>query len=348
MTWMLYGAYGYTGRLVAAVATERGEMPVLAGRDEGRLRTLAEVLQLDHRVVVLDDPAALDRALSEVDVVAHCAGPFSATSGPMVDACLRTGTHYLDVTGEVEVLDAVLARHEEARAAGVTLAPGSGFDVVPSDCLAALLAAALPGASRLAIAVRLDGGPSAGTAATAVEAIDRPPVARLGGARVPAPPELRRRRVRFADGERDAVALPLADLATAWRSTGIEDVVVYGAVPAAVRAMTALPARARRLAANRLSRQLLAAMARRLPGPSPTTRSSTRSMVWAEVADRSGRVLEGTVDGPNAYDLTADAVVRIAGLLEKGAGTPGAFTPAQAWGAELVRQLDDVAVRVGS
>lgn len=346
MTWMLYGAYGYTGRLVAALATERGEMPVLAGRDEGRLRTLAEVLQLDHRVVGLDDPAALDDALDGVDAVAHCAGPFSATALPMVEACLRTRTHYLDVTGEVDVLDAVLDRAAEARGASVTLVPGSGFDVVPSDCLAALLAAALPGAARLAIAVRLDGGPSAGTAVTAVESLDRPALARLGGARVPVPPELRRRPVAFADGRRQAVALPLADLATAWRSTGIDDVVVYGAVPAAVRAMTALPTPARRLAANRLARRLLAQMAGRLPGPSPATRSTTRSMVWAEVADRSGRVLEGTVSGPNAYDLTADAVVRIAGLLEKGAAEPGAWTPSQAWGPELVRQLEGVEVRV--
>lgn len=346
MTWMLYGAYGYTGRLVAAVAAERGEMPLLAGRDEGRLRTLAEVLQLDHRAVGLDDPGALDEALSGVDVVAHCAGPFSATALPLVEACLRTGTHYLDVTGEFEVIDAVLARHEEARRASVTLVPASGFDVVPSDCLAALLAAALPGAARLAIAVRLDGGPSAGTAATAVESLDRPPLARLGGSLVQTPPELRRRTVAFADGRRDAVALPLADLATAWRSTGIDDVVVYGAVPAAVRAMTGVPMAARRLAANRLSRRLLQRMARRLPGPSPATRSGTRSMVWAEVADRSGQVLEGTVSGPNAYDLTADAVVRIAGLLEKGAGEPGAWTPSQAWGPEFVRQLDDVEVRV--
>ena len=348
MTWMLYGAYGYTGRLVGALATERGEMPVLAGRDGDKLRTLAEVLQLDHRVVGLDDPAALDRALAGVDAVAHCAGPFSATALPMVEACLRTGTHYLDVTGEVDVLDAVLGRHEEAVAAGVTLAPGSGFDVVPSDCLAALLAAALPGATRLAVAVRLDGGPSAGTAATAVESLARPAVVRAGGVRVPAPPELGRRRIPFADGPRDAVALPLADLATAWRSTGIDDLVVYAAVPAPVRALTALPAAARRVAANRLSRRLLGTLAARLPGPSPTTRAGTRSMAWAEVADHRGQVRQGTVAGPNAYDLTADAVVRIAGLLEKGAGAPGAWTPSQAWGADFVRQLDGVEVRISS
>ncbi len=171
MSWMIYGAYGYTGRLVAALAAERGELPVIAGRDERRLRTLGERFELEHRTVDLSDPSALRDALKDVDVVAHCAGPFSSTSQPMVDACLATGTHYLDITGEIDVFEAVLARDDEARRAGVVLLPGGGFDVVPSDCLAALLAAALPGAARLELALRASGGVSPGTAKTAMESL---------------------------------------------------------------------------------------------------------------------------------------------------------------------------------
>src|SRR5665811_2004970 len=143
MSWMVYGAYGYTGRLVAALAAERGELPVLAGRDERRLRTLGERFELEYRAVNLSDPGELRAALKGIDVVAHCAGPFSSTSAPMVDACLATSTHYLDITGEIDVFESVLARDDEARHAGVVLLPGAGFDVVPSDCLAALLARAL-------------------------------------------------------------------------------------------------------------------------------------------------------------------------------------------------------------
>src|SRR5580693_6833774 len=127
MTWMIYGAYGYTGRLVTALATERGELPVLGGRDERRLRELGQIFELEHRAFALTDPAAVRDALEGIDVVAHCAGPFSATAAPMVQGCLDSATHYLDITGEIDVFEAILARDKDAREAGVALVPGAGF-----------------------------------------------------------------------------------------------------------------------------------------------------------------------------------------------------------------------------
>jgi len=173
MSWMVYGAYGYTGRLVAALAAERGELPVIAGRDERRLRALGERFELEHRKVDLSDASGLRAALEGIDVVAHCAGPFSATSEPMVDACLATGTHYLDITGEIDVIEAAAALDREAKAAAVILLPAVGFDVVPSDCLAAKLAARLPGASRLTLAFNALGSLSPGTAKTMLEAVSQ-------------------------------------------------------------------------------------------------------------------------------------------------------------------------------
>ncbi len=240
MSWMVYGAYGYTGRLVAALAAERGELPVLAGRDERRLRTLGERFELEYRTVNLSDPAELRTALKGIDVVAHCAGPFSSTSAPMVDACLATSTHYLDITGEIDVFEAVLARDDEARHAGVVLLPGAGFDVVPSDCLAALLARALPGAQRLELALRGTGGVSPGTAKTAMESLGTTARARRGGVIGPVPPDLRRRQVEFADGRATAHAIAWGDVATAFRSTGIGDIVVYAAMPPALAPVMAL------------------------------------------------------------------------------------------------------------
>src|SRR5580704_17490675 len=200
MNWMVYGAYGYTGRLVAALATERGELPVIAGRDERRLRALGERFEREHRTVNLSDPPELRAVLKDIDVLAHCAGPFSSTSKPMVDASLATGTHYLDITGEIDVFEAVLARDDEARRAGVVLLPGGGFDVVPSDCLAALLVAALPGAARLELALRASGGVSPGTAKTAMESLGTAGRARVDGVIGPIPADRRQRRVAFADG----------------------------------------------------------------------------------------------------------------------------------------------------
>ena len=101
--WMLYGANGYTGRLIIEEALKRGHRPLLAGRSAGPIEALAEETGLDHVVVDLGDPLALRESLSDIHTVLHAAGPFSATSQPMEAAALETGTHYLDITGEIAV-----------------------------------------------------------------------------------------------------------------------------------------------------------------------------------------------------------------------------------------------------
>src|SRR5262245_53100629 len=149
--FLIYCANGYTGSLIARAAVARGHQPVLAGRHAEPLAALARELRLAHRIFALDSPDAVANAIRGVQMVLHCAGPFAHTSKPMADACLRTGVHYLDITGEVSVFEALAARSAEARAAGVMLLPGAGFDVVPSDCLAAHLQRRPPSATRLAL-----------------------------------------------------------------------------------------------------------------------------------------------------------------------------------------------------
>jgi saccharopine dehydrogenase (NAD+, L-lysine-forming) len=342
MTWMIYGAYGYTGRLVAALSAERGELPVIAGRDERRLRRLGEMFELEHRAFDLSDPETIVAALDGVDVVAHCAGPFSATSKPMVDACLASATHYLDITGEIDVFEAVLARGAEARDAGVVLLPGAGFDVVPTDCLAAMLARALPGAIRLELAVRAHGSVSPGTARTAMESIGKTGRARVGGVIGPIPPDRRRRRVEFPDGPAQVHALAWGDVSTAYHSTGIPDVIVYAALPAAAAPVLALGQVAGPAARSRLVRGVLKSLAGRLPGPSAEARSKNRSQIWGEATDGDGKSVTGSATTLDPYDLTADSVVRIAVRLAGRQVPPGAHTPSQALGADFVRELDGV------
>src|SRR5437763_11984740 len=136
-SWLLYGANGYTGELIARRAVAGGGRPVLAARRAAEVGRLAAELGLDHRVFGLEDARAVDRGLDGMAAVLHCAGPFSRTAAPMAEGCLRGRAHYLDITGEIEVFEALAARGEEARRAGVTLLPGVGIDVVPSDGLAA-------------------------------------------------------------------------------------------------------------------------------------------------------------------------------------------------------------------
>jgi short subunit dehydrogenase-like uncharacterized protein len=241
VAWLLYGANGYTGTLVARLALRRGERPVLAGRSAGKVAELAAELGLDHRVFGLDDAGAIARGLDGITAVAHCAGPFSATAAPMARACLAAGVHYLDITGEIDVFEDLHGLDGAAKAAGVVLLPGAGFDVVPTDCVAALLSGALPDASRLDLAFMVGGGPSRGTARTALEGMRHGGKARIGGAIATVPLGWRTIRAEFPSGPLTVASVPWGDVSTAYHSTGIPDITTYTVVPSgAVRADRAL------------------------------------------------------------------------------------------------------------
>src|SRR4030095_286954 len=131
--FLIYGANGYTGELITRYAVERGMKPILAGRNAIAIEELAKKHHLDYRVFSLDETSRLDATLAEVDLVLHCAGPFSLTARKMVEACLRNRKHYTDITGEIAVFEMMAALDDKARASGVMVMPGVGFDVVASD-----------------------------------------------------------------------------------------------------------------------------------------------------------------------------------------------------------------------
>lgn len=337
MTWMLYGANGYTGELIAELAVRRGQRPVLAGRSEAKITLLAERLGLEHRVFELGDAAALDG----IDLVVHCAGPFSATSRPMVDACLASGTHYVDITGEVDVFEAVAARDEEAKTAGVVLLPGAGFDVVPTDCVAAMLKAALPSATHLDLAFAAGGGTSPGTTKTSVEGSASGGRARVDGELRNVRIGHRRRSAAFRSGPLDVGSIPWGDLSTAYRSTGIPNITTFTVLPGLTGHLQALFAP---LLRTSLVQGLGKAVAQRMAGPDAAARDRSRSEIWGEASDAEGRTVSVALTGPNGYDLTADAVVRAVERILAGGVPAGARTPSSAFGADFVRELDGVVV----
>lgn len=366
-TWLLYGAYGYTGRLIAGEAVARGEAPVLAGRREAPLAELADRLGLPWRAFPLDDVDRLDRGLDGIDAILHAAGPFSATSRPVVEACLRNRVHYLDITGEIPVFEAIFLRDAAARERGIALLPGVGFDVVPTDCLAASLADALPGAARLELAfASLGGGPSPGTAKTMVEGLGRGGAIREGGRIRRVPVAWRTAEIPFRDRVRRAVTIPWGDVSTAYRSTGIPSVVVYMAVPERLaRALRLARPVSVALRAGPVRRLVQAAVERTVSGPDEEALRTGRSQVWARAERADGRSVEGTAETPGGYALTAvsavEAVRRVVGSAAAAgpaaAGAPGiapagippagALTPSQAFGAGFLAELPGCDLEVG-
>lgn len=347
--WMIYGANGYTGALIAEEAAARGMRPVLAGRRAEAIAPLAGRLGCEQRVFDLDDAAAAAHALDGVRAVLLCAGPFSRTSRAMVDACLARGVHYLDITGEIPVFEAIHARSDEAARAGVVLMPGVGFDVVPSDCLAASLAAALPGATELALAFA-GGSPSAGTAKTMLEGLPRGGAVRRDGRITRVPLAWKTMTVPFADRERPAVTIPWGDVATAYHSTGIPNIETYVAQPArAIRAMKLSRPFIPLLGLGPVQRLAERVIEKRVAGPDAAARERGRCQLWGRVRDAAGNQVEGTATVPEGYRFTVlSSLASVERLLEAGAAVaPRAHTPSTAFGADFVTTIEGCALRIG-
>lgn len=341
--FLLYGANGYTGTLVARLAVARGLRPVLAGRDAKAITTLADELGLERRVFDLTDGRGVDSALESVAAVLHCAGPFAHTSKPMVEAALRTRTHYLDITGEIAVFESIAARDAHAKEAGVVLLPGVGFDVVPSDCLAAHLKRRLPSAVSLALAIKGTGRVSRGTATTMVENIHRGGMVRRGGKLTPVPAAWRTRMIDFGRGPVKCTTIPWGDVSTAFHSTGIPNVEVYAALPAPVRlAMIASRPFKRLLRADAVQRFLKKRIKAQPAGPDREERERGRSYVWGEVADDAGNRKTSRLRGPEGYTLTALTALAAVERVVAGRVAAGFQTPSKAFGPDFILEIEGV------
>jgi|ERR1700681_252143 len=346
MTWMIYGANGYTGELAAREAVRKGHAPILGGRNAEAVGRLARELGLPSRVFSLDDAQGTAAELYGVQAVLVCAGPFAHTSAPMANACLATGAHYLDITGEIAVFESVLSRGEEARQAGVALLPGVGFDVVPSDCLAARLAAALPDATELILAFDNAGGSvSRGTMKTMIESLPGAGAIRRNGEIVPVPVAFDVREIDFGPpaGKRWAMTIPWGDVATAYHSTGIPNIRVYtGTPPAQIRWMKRLAPLLPLAGWGPVKRLALRWVEKRVTGPSEQVRETARIHLWGEVRNAAGRTVTATLETPEGYRFTAASAVASVERLLQGNVPPGAWTPSRAFGADFVASLPGV------
>jgi short subunit dehydrogenase-like uncharacterized protein len=345
--WMIYGANGYTGELVAEEAAARGMRPVLAGRRAEVVEPLAARLGCEHRVFELSSGAEVARHLGGVKALLLCAGPFSRTSEPAVQGCLAAGVHYLDITGEIEVFEACHRRGDEAARAGCVVLPGVGFDVVPSDCLAASLARALPGATELALAFHGVGSPSKGTARTMLEGIPKGGAIRRDGKIVPVPLAWKTAEIPFHDRARLAVTIPWGDVSTAFYSTGIPNIEVFMAQPPGmIRAMKVIRPLRKLVGLGPVQRIAARRIDARVHGPDADTRRSGRSQLWGRVRDAAGREVEGTLTTPEGYRLTALSSIASVERLLAGGVAPGAHTPSTAFGADFVSSIEGCTLRV--
>ena len=361
---LVLGGTGRTGRAVADALAREGVTPVLVGRDPERLAAAAR--GRGYRTVLADGPDALAAAVrrERPAVVVNTVGPFSATAGPLVDACLAAGSDYVDIANDVAAVPALLARGGEAERAGRTLVTGAGFGVSATESVVArwcrggrrarhvrvdMLPASRGEADRLGEALAgtllegLPGVPGGGRFQGRRFAGGRLVAAPLGGAP---------RTLTTPDGDRVRTALvPLGELVAAQRASGAPDVeAASSAAPTGALVRALLPLATAPLAVGPLRRFAV----RRLAALRLRARPAPRASSWghATITWEDGTSSEGWVRLPEAQAATAALCAQVALRLACGAGRPGAFTPAALFGPELVEsaggEFVDGSPRTGS
>ncbi|MBC7701006.1 saccharopine dehydrogenase NADP-binding domain-containing protein [Aquabacterium sp.] len=340
MSFMIYGANGYTGELIAREAVARGMKPILAGRTRAKVERLASELNLECRIFDLGSPASIVQQLHGVTVVLLTAGPFSATSQPMVRACIEARAHYLDITGEIDVFEEVHRAHSDAQKAGVVLCPGVGFDVIPTDCVAAALKEALPDAVQLSLGFDTTVSLSPGTMKTTLESTPQGGRVRRHGHLVRVPLAHEVRRIDFGRGERLAVAVPWGDVSTAFHTTGIPNITVY--VPAsrlAVFGMKLGNVFGPFLAMSLVQRALTKLVSLTVKGPDEAARARMPAYVWGEAINAQGERRTARVKTANGYTLTIPGALAVTAFLLSNDAPGGFTTPSRLMGHGMLAQL---------
>ena len=344
-TWLIYGANGYTGELIARAAARCGMRPILAGRNRAAIEALAAELGLDCRAFGLDAPKAIEAGLKDCAVVLHCAGPFSHTSKPMIDACLRLQTHDLDITGEIAVFETAATYDAVAKMANVMLLPGAGFDVVPTDCLAAELKSRLPSATQLTLAFRGLGRTSRGTTLTALESMSTGGMVRRAGKLIPVPTAWKTRQIDFGNGRGPiaTITVPWGDVSTAYYTTGIPNIEVYMAFKPWFRRLVKSSRYFHWLLGSAPMQSLLKSRVKAMPpGPTAAQRARSTSYVWGEVRDDAGHSITARFKAPDGYTLTVLTALAIVDQALNGHAPIGFRTPATAHGPDLIFTIEGV------
>lgn len=342
--WMLYGATGYTGRLIAEAAVARGHKPLLAGRSADKLKALAQRLGLQYTVFRVDDVPALNRC--DVGLVLNCAGPFVNTALPIQRACLDSHTHYLDITVETSVFEQTLAFDPEARAQDIVMMSGVGFDTIPADCLAKHVADRVPGVKSLELFLDLrllrgELGFTSGTIKSIMGVVSAGVRVRRDGLLVSFDLGAHGKVMEFPDGPRRVVPVPCGDVCTVYHATGIPNITAYIALPTwASRGLRYGGGLAQvALASTALRYGLRGPIERFVRGPSESRRRSVRALVGARASDGNGHSATAWLETSEPYRFSvASALLTVEQVLAR--NYRGALTASMAFGADYVLEID--------
>lgn len=335
---LLYGATGYTGRIIAQHLAGAIEL-VLAGRNAERLAQLGDELGLPWRAFDLSNPASMAAGLKGCAVVLNAAGPYADTAMPLAQACIGSGTHYLDVGGEWPMFEALMGESEKARRAGVMLMPGLGLTIAASDCLLKRAVEQWPDTVRLCLGISRAHAMSRGSAATAARLFEKQVMVRRKGKLDGVPLGSLTRSFDFGEGLRETTAMSWADVVTGEQTTGVGDIEVYSELPWWQRAGWRASGVYASLTGAGLWRAAGGAMSKAWPeDPGAKVREEGRYVMVVEALDRWRRPRQLRLHTRDGYGTTvlvaAEALRRVLG----GEVRPGFHTPGTLFGSAFIEQ----------
>jgi short subunit dehydrogenase-like uncharacterized protein len=340
---LIYGANGYTGKLITQEAKARGIAVEIAGRNVQQIKELSDETNFPYHILKLTESSKLETLLKDFDTVLHCAGPFSETAIPMVEACIKSNTNYLDITGEIWVFEEVMKYHEQAQKASIALIPGVGFDVVPTDCLAGYLQKKLPSGKSLELAfVGSKTGMSRGTAVTMAKNIARGGFIRENGKIKNVPLAYEAKELEFPHRKQWCMTIPWGDLMTSYHQTRIPNIKVFSG--ASLKMINKIKNYRRLkflLGIGWIQKLVRRKIENSVTGPNEENLKSGKTYLNGKIMDDEGNSFSAELITPEAYFLTAKTALVSALKLEKNL-SKGYLTPAQAFGVDFIMEFENV------
>jgi short subunit dehydrogenase-like uncharacterized protein len=340
---LIYGSYGYTGQLMVEEAVKQGLKPILAGRDMKKLIPISEKYQLDYRVFSVENASG---HLAGIDVLLNCAGPFSQTAKHLVESCLAKQIHYLDITGEIAVFQLCYALNEEAMKKNVVILPGIGFDIVPTDCLAALLADKLPDANRIDLAFSFGTKMSIGTAKTSAENFGKGGIIRENHELKTVENAHRIKNIPFQNKSQWTMSIPWGDVFTSHISTKVPNGMVFMAMPKAEIYLVKILNPIKAIIDTKIGQKLVKGFMNIFlnKGPNEDARTNERTQFWGEASNSKNQKVTITMSAPNVYTLTAVAGIAITKHLLEHNANGGYYTPSMLLGKDFIASIEGVEI----
>lgn len=352
--WLLYGAYGYTGRLIIEFALAQGLRPILSGRSIIKLRPLAEEYNLPWKVIDLDQPQALGGLLKDVELVCNVSGPFVNTTRTLIEACIESGTHYIDVSGELPSVQMAFAYEEQAKDAGVVIMPCCGISSVPTDCMVKHIVDRIGPLKSLQIAMDVNNTKSPGTLASVLEMAAYGGRVRRNHRLINEPVGRRIKNFKFSHTSKTVISVPLVDLTTAYWWSRTPNITTFIAQPLPVATLVKIiePLNKWVLSTGKLRQLIELEIGKFVKGPTLNERKRARTYVWISALDQEDKRYEAGLETLESYSFTAASVSQVVnhllagGIQTKNRSLGGVYTPAQAFGADFVTNIPST-VRFG-